>query len=56
MKNKILAISISVLVFLCATMYWNYKIIRENKSDKSYQSDLERKEMFSMDSLRYKFL
>lgn len=56
MKNKILAISMTTLIFACITGYYNYQIIEENQKNKSYQSDLQRKEMFPMDSLRYKFL
>lgn len=56
MKNKIFTISMAVLIFLFGTGYYNYKIIQENQKDKSYKSNLERKEMYPTDSLRYKYL
>ncbi len=53
MKNKIIAVSILVMILFGIIGHLSSKIITKSNS---IQSSLNRKEMYPMDSLRYKFL
>lgn len=53
MKNKIIAVSVVIVVLFCGIGYCSNKIINKNNS---FQGSLDRKEMYPVDSLRYKFL
>ena len=53
MKNKFLEICIIILIFFGGISYTNYRI---NNKDNFFISNIDRKEMYPLDSLRYKFL
>lgn len=56
MKNKILITVIVILIFFGGISYTNYRISNEDNKDNSFISNIDRKEMNPLDSLRYKFL
>lgn len=54
--NKNLAISMAVLIFFGGMGYYGHEIFNNSNKNISFQSSLNRKEMYPLDSLKYKFL